>query len=426
MNIVDSQIVVAILLKSGFTETCDINEADVILFNTCSVRDRAEMTLFKSLEYIKSLNKFKRRLVGILGCVAQRLKDSLLEYDVIDFVVGPDSYRELPCIIEKALKNFRSSFTDFNYFEHYSDISPRYNNKIFAYIPISKGCNNVCSYCVVPYTRGPQKDRDVDSIIKEVENLSKNGYKEVTLLGENVNLYKYKSEGGREYDFADLLDVIARIDNRIRLRFLSSYPKNFTDRLVNVIAKNNNICNHIHLPLQSGSDKILRLMNRHYDSNEYISLVDRLRKNITNCEISTDIMTGFCNEEDIDHKKTIELIEKCRFSQVFSFIYSSREGTYSSKFLDDNVSLGVKKKRLKEIIDFQRSISLDDNKKCINGLFEILVEGYSKKDRNKLFGRTEGNKIVVLDNRDNCVKIGDFVNVRVIDCTSATLIGVKV
>lgn len=426
MNIVDSQIVAAILTKNGFNETYDINEADIILFNTCSIRDKAEQTLFKTLRYVKSLGNSKRRLVGILGCVAQRMESSLLENDIVDFVVGPDSYRKLPSIINEALKDVKGSFTDFDYLESYSDIVPKYNSEIFAYIPISRGCNNICSYCIVPYTRGPQKDRDVNSIIKEFENLSKKGYKEVMLLGENVNSYKYKSENGHEYDFADLLDILSNIDSRIRLRFISSYPKNFTDKLINIIVKYDNICNHIHLPLQSGSDRILKLMNRHYDSSEYVSLVEKIKKTIPKCEISTDIITGFCSEEDIDHRKTMELIRQCRFSQIFSFIYSVREGTYSAKFLEDNVPLEIKTNRLNEIIDLQHSISLEDNKKCINELFEVLVEGHSKKDSNKLFGRTSGNKVVVIGNSTGSVKIGDFINVIITDCTSATLFGNKI
>ena len=426
MNIVDSQIVAAILTKNGFSETLDINEADIILFNTCSVRDKAEQTLFKTLRYVKSLSNSKRRLVGILGCVAQRMKDSLLENDVVDFVVGPDSYRKLPSIINEALKDLKGSYTDFDYLESYSDIVPKYNSEISAYIPISRGCDNICSYCIVPYTRGPQKDRDINSIIKEFENLSNEEYKEVTLLGENVNLYKYKSENGQEYDFADLLDILSNIDSRIRLRFISSYPKNFTDKLINIIVKHDNICNHLHLPLQSGSDRILKLMNRHYDSSEYASLVEKIRKAIPKCEISTDIITGFCSEEDIDHRKTMELIQQCRFSQIFSFIYSVREGTYSAKFLEDNVPLEIKTNRLKEIVDLQHSISLNDNKKYINESFEVLIEGHSKKDSNKLFGRTEGNKTVIIENSSDYIKIGDFVNVVITDCTSATLFGNKI
>lgn len=426
MNIADSQIISAILEKNGFKETDLIDNADVILINTCSIRDKAEKTLFKNIEYIKSINKPRKRIIGILGCMAQRLKESLLENVIIDFVAGPDSYRELPHMINKAINNLKDSSVNFKYSENYEDITPKYNSNISAYIPISRGCDNMCTYCVVPYTRGPQKDRNINTIIKEVEHLSKKNYKEITLLGENVNLYKCKCEKGEEYDFADLLDILANINNKIRVRFISSYPKLFTDKLINVIKKNNNICNHIHLPLQSGSNKILKLMNRQYDIDEYMFIIDKIKHNINNCQISTDIITGFCNEDDIDHQETLNIIKKARFSQVFSFIYSERSGTYSAKFLKDNVPLEIKTKRLNEISELQHKISLEDNKKDINNTYKILVEGYSKKNKNKLFGRTEGNKIVILDTSDDTIKIGDFINVKINNCTSATLFGNKV
>ena len=423
MNIVDSQIVSSLLVKKGYKQTEDIDNADIILINTCSVRDNAEQTLIKKLNSISHLKKRNKIVIGILGCMAQRLKDNLIKNENIDFVCGPDNYRSINEQIEKALFNEKTSYAKMIFSEHYEDISPIYNSTIFAYIPISRGCNNMCTYCVVPYTRGPEKNRPIESILDEVKKLSEKGYKEITLLGENVNLYKY-NDNNRTYYFHDLLQSIANINNKIRIRFLSSHPIGFSDELIDVISKNKNICNHIHLPLQSGSNRMLELMNRHYTIEEYLDIVEKIKSKINDCEISTDIITGFCNETENDHNCTLEIIKKIKFNQIFPFIYSEREGTYAQKNMKDNIDLETKKKRLNEIIDISREITLNSNKRFLNKTYEVLIEGISKKDKNEYFGRTTNNKVVIVKNTNNkIINIGDFINITIIEYSSATLIG---
>lgn len=423
MNIVDSQIVSSVLSQKGYKETESIDSADIILINTCSVRDNAEQTLLKKLNSISHLKKKNKIVIGILGCMAQRLKDELINNKNIDFVCGPDNYRSITEQIEKALFNEKSSCTEMIFNEHYEDISPIYNSSILAYIPISRGCNNMCTYCVVPYTRGPEKNRPIKSILDEVKKLSDKGYKEITLLGENVNLYKY-NDNNKTYYFHDLLQLVADINHNIRIRFLSSHPIGFSDDLIDVISKNKNICNHIHLPLQSGSNRMLKLMNRHYTIEEYIDIVKKIKTKIDDCEISTDIITGFCDETDNDHNCTLEVIKEIKFNQIFPFIYSEREGTYAQKNMKDNIDLATKNKRLTDVINISRKITLNSNKNYLNKTYEILIEGTSKKNKNEYFGRTTNNKVVIIkDTNNKIINIGDYINVSITDCSSATLFG---
>ena len=438
MNVVDSEIVTSILLKHNYQLTETIEEADIILFNTCSIRDKAEQTLLYKLDYIKHLKKNKNIIVGILGCMAQRLNSELLKHNSVDFVAGTDSYRKLPNILKDILNsNNKINSTDFDYSENYEDITPEYKNKISAFIPIARGCNNMCSYCVVPYTRGPEKSRNINSIIKEVEDLSSKNYKEITLLGENVNSYCFEDiENNKTYNFANLLEIIANIDKNIRIRFTSSHPKDLTNDIIDIISKYDNICKHIHLPVQSGSDKILKLMNRPYNKEQYLNIINKIREKIPDCAISTDIMTGFCDETEDDHKETLDLIDKVKFDFGFSFIYSERSGTHSAKYLKDNVDNETKNRRLNEIIDLQRKYYLENNQKCIGKTYQILVEGQSSKNENinknqenneilnnEWFGRNTNNRVIVFKNVDNNIKIGDIIEVKVKNCTSATLLG---
>ena len=425
MNVVDSQIVTSILLNHKYELGDTIEDADIILFNTCSIRDKAEQTLLYKLDYVKFLKKNKNIIVGILGCMAQRLKDELLENKCVDFVAGTDSYRKLPDILSEIIKNnSKINSTEFDFKECYEDIEPYYENKISAFVPIARGCNNMCSYCVVPYTRGPEKSRNIYSIIKEVENLSEKNYKEITLLGENVNSYcYYDKEKDITYTFAKLLDIVANINKNIRIRFTSSHPKDLTDDIIDVISKYDNVCNHIHLPVQSGSDKILQLMHRPYTRKDYLSIVDKIREKIPDCSISTDIMTGFCDETEDDHKETLDLINKVKFDFSFDFIYSERSGTFSAKYLKDNVDEETKSRRLNEIIALQRQYYLENNKKCIGKEYDILVEGEStKNDSTEWYGRNKNNRVCVFNNDNKKIKIGDIIKVKIIDCTSGTLI----
>lgn len=420
MNVADSEIIEMILMKKNFKKVEDINNADVILFNTCSIRDKAEQSLFKQIEQIK-INKNK--IVGVLGCMAQRLGKTLLEYKNIDFVLGPDEYRTLPQVIENIYnKKEKIAKTEFINDEFYDDFSQNYKNGIAAFIPITRGCNNFCTYCVVPYTRGREKSRDIDSIIKEIKFLKNKNYKEVTLLGENVDSYSF-CKGDKKYNFSDLLKVVAEVDENIRIRFTSSHPKDINKDVLETIQKYKNICKHIHLPIQSGSNKILKLMNRPYSREEYLEKIELIRTLIPSCGITTDIMCGFCDENEDDHQQTLDLMEKIKYDSSFTFAYSERSGTYSAKNFKDNVDKDTKIRRLNEIINSQHIHSEYQNKKCIGKTFEILVEGESKRNKNEYFGRTTCNKVVIFENLNNKIPSGEFLNVKINNYTSATLFG---
>ena len=423
MNVADSEIVESILINNSYIKVNDIKSADIIIFNTCSVRDKAEQSLFKQIDQIKNTKK-KKILIGILGCMAQRLKDELFKNENIDFVVGPDQYKQIPNIIDNICENYEGKIveTEFIQYEFYENITQNYSSSISAFIPIIRGCNNFCTYCIVPYTRGREKSRNIDSIVTEIKKLSKKNYKEVTLLGENVDSYSF-SKDNKTYNFADLLKIISENVDNIRIRFTSSHPKDIDKNVLEVIKNNKNICKHVHLPVQSGSNKILKLMNRPYSIEEYIEKINMIRAIIPDCGITTDIMCGFCEETDEDHQQTLKLMEEIKFDYAFTFAYSERSGTYSAKFLKDNICKEIKIKRLNEIIKLQQIHSKYQNSKCINKTFEILVEGQAKRNKNEFLGRTTCNKCVIFDNTNKNVKLGDFINVKINKCTSATLFG---
>jgi len=420
MNLADTEILSRILLNSGYEFTDKPMSANVILINTCSVRQHAEQRVFGRLNEFQTLRKENPSLViGILGCMAERLRDKLIELmETVDLVVGPDEYRALPSYIDSARKGEKVVATRLSREETYDDVKPLRCGKLSAWIPVMRGCNNFCSYCVVPYTRGRERSRPLLSILKEVEELSDCGYKEINLLGQNVNSYK---DG--KLDFADLLERVADVDSRMRIRFITSHPQDIFDKLIYTIASKKNICKHFHLPVQSGSDRILKLMNRNYTSSYYKSLVRKIRDIIPGVSLTTDIIAGFPTETEDDHRATIDLIEEIRFDSAFTFLYSPRENTKASS-MDDDVLRSTKVRRLNEIIEVQRRISLELNKELIGRSVEVLVEGPSKKSNSNSCGRTETNKMVVF--QKNGEAVGDYVNILIKQANAATLIGERV
>ncbi len=424
MNVVDSEIVASILLKQGYELTDDINEASLILLNTCSVREHAEKRIWnklKSLRYLKKKNS--ELIVGIAGCMAERLKDRFIEKEqLVDIVIGPDAYRSLPLLIEDVESGHKAVNVLLSREETYADISPvrMDKNGVTSFVAIMRGCNNMCSYCVVPYVRGAERSRNPESVISEVRQLFKSGYREVTLLGQNVDSYRWE-DNGEVIGFHKLLEKVALIDPLLRVRFSTSHPKDISDDLLKVIAQYDNICKHIHLPAQSGSTRILKLMNREYTREWYMDRVRAIRNIIPGCSISTDIITGFCTETDEDHKESLSLMEWAGFDFAYMFKYSERPGTLAARRLKDNVPENVKVSRLNEIIALQNTLSAKSKREDVGMVFEVLIEGASKRSPDYLSGRTSQNKIVVFP-RENS-KTGEYVNVRVDRCTSATLIG---
>ena len=428
MNVADGEIVDAILLNSHFEKSEDIDNADVILFNTCAIRDKAEKTLLYKLDYITGLkhrNVKKKIIVGILGCMAQRQKEELLQHKHVDFVIGPDEYRRIADIINEIItSSSKVNATTLSLCETYGDITPHYRAGVTAYIPISRGCDNFCAYCIVPYTRGRERSRDIYSILREVKLLQQQGFKDITLLGQNVNGYKYAT-----YNFAKLLDAVASTAKNVRIRFLSSHPKYFNEDIVQIIASHKNICKYIHLPVQSGSNRMLKIMNRNYTREQYLEQIHMMRDILgEDVAISTDIMCGFCGENDDDHKETLSLMEEVKFDYSFTFAYSERQGTYASKHLKDDVDKTTKIKRLNEIIKLQCQHSLEKYQKCIGKTYEVLVEKKSKRDKEEWTGRIDSYKVVVFKNTSNIkpITIGDIVNVKIKTCSSATLKGERV
>ncbi len=431
MNFSDSEIVASILKDDEYTYTIDKKDADVILINTCSVRDNAELRVHKRLLELKSLKKKNNRLIiGIIGCMAERLKEQLLEQEkIVDLIAGPDAYRKLPELINSikyqvsSIKNLDLPDSE----ETYEDIAPfRYqNNRISAFISIMRGCENFCSYCVVPYTRGKERSREPESIINEAKDLFDKGYKEVTLLGQNVNSYNYSRElgvGSREYmDFTSLLREVAHISPLLRVRFATSHPKDISDALLRTIADNKNICRAIHLPLQSGSSRILKMMNRKYTREAYMERISAIKKIIPDCAVSTDIITGFCTEAEEDHQDTLSLLEWAGYDYAYMFKYSERPGTLASAKYKDDIPDEVKTKRLNEIIKLQQKLSYASNKKDMGIVTEVLAEGVSKRSAEYLKGRNSQNKVVIFP--ASKFKAGDYVNVRITKFTSATLFG---
>ncbi|MES1214810.1 MAG: radical SAM protein [Bacteroidota bacterium] len=457
MNFADSEIVASILNKEGFGATRNAEDADLIFINTCSIREKAEQTVRKRLTEFKKLKLQKRHLlVGVLGCMAERLKSKFLEEEkLVDMVVGPDAYRTLPGLVEEAEGGQKAVNVLLSRDETYADISPVRidSNGVSAFVSIMRGCNNMCSFCVVPFTRGRERSRDADSIINECRDLFEKGYKEVTLLGQNVDSYYYypaspsPSEGGvsdsensndsLKFDetknpplegreaitFAMLLEKVALISPLLRVRFSTSHPKDITDEVLFTIRKYKNICKYIHLPVQSGSTRILQLMNRTYTREWYIGKVDRIREIIPDCGLSSDIITGFCTETDQDHQDTLNMMNYCGYDMSYMFFYSERPGTLAERRYEDDVPLEVKKSRLQEVVDIQNRLSLESNKKDVGKFFEVLIEGESKKSANDWMGRSSQNKVIVFPKKNNELKKGDYVIVKVTACTQATLLG---
>ena len=425
MNAADSEVVAAILQDRKYQLCKNAEEADAIFINTCSVRDNAEQRIWGRLNHLKGLKKKNKQLiVGILGCMAERVGDDFLKHDAVDLVAGPDAYRDLPYLMDKALDHEAAINVELSTNETYDKITPvRIGNKtISGFVSITRGCNNFCTYCIVPYTRGRERSRDPKDILNEIRDLNEKGYKEVTMLGQNVNSYKWLPEGERKpIRFWDLLDMTAKEFPSLRIRFTTSHPKDMSDKVLKVIATNPNICRHIHLPMQSGSSRILKLMNRKYDREWYMKRISSIRKIITDCGISTDVFSGFCTETEEDHQETLSLMEWAKFDMAFMFKYSERPGTYAHKHLDDDVSEEIKIRRLNEIIALQNKLSLESNQADIGKLVVALVEGPSKKSADELVGRTSTNKVVVFPNKN--FQKGEYVTVRVTKCTQTTLIG---
>lgn len=424
MNVADTEVVASIMEMDGYIITDDLESADAVFVNTCSIRENAEQRVINRLEYFNAIkHKHNEKLIiGVLGCMAERVKEVLIEEHHADLVIGPDSYMDLPNLMSAAEQGEKAINVELSKTETYKDVIPLKigGNNISGFISIMRGCNNFCTYCIVPYTRGRERSRDTESILNELDDLKKKGFKEVTLLGQNVNSYLY-TNGDKSVDFSDLLEMVAKHAPKMRIRFATSHPKDMTDKTLHTIANNENICKFIHLPFQSGSSRMLSLMNRKYDREWYLDRIAAIKKIIPGCGLSTDIMCGFHDETEEDHKETLSLMEEVVFDSAFMFKYSERPGTFASNKLKDNVPEEVKKRRLQEIIDLQREHSELSNKKEVGKEFEVLIEGYSKKSRNQFFGRTSESKVVVFDKKSH--NIGETVRVKIIEYTSATLIG---
>ena len=429
MNVADSEVVASVMKMAGYDTTDTLDAADAIFINTCSIRDNAEQKIFSRLNQLNALrrNRKRRLIVGIIGCMAERLKEVLInEYDV-DIVAGPDSYLELPNLIASAEAGEKAIETTLSTTETYRDIIPQRisGNKVSGYISIMRGCNNFCTYCIVPYTRGRERSREPESILNELRDLQNKGFKEVILLGQNVNSYLFKpADGGEPVDMAALLALVAEAAPEMRVRFTTSNPEDLSDEIIATMASHANICNHIHLPVQSGSNKILKLMNRKYTREWYLDRIAKIREAMPDCGISSDMFTGFHNETEEDFEETLSLMREVGFDSSFMFKYSERPGTFAAKHLPDNVSEEVKIDRLNRMIALQNELSLCSNRNDVGKTFEVLVEGYSKRSKDDMFGRTQQNKVIVFPAGDT--KVGDRVMCVVEKATSATLIGHRV
>lgn len=424
MNVADSEVVAAVLGEKGYDLTEDHQDADAILINTCSIRDNAEQRIHARLDLFQShKKKTPEKVVGLIGCMAERIGDQLLEKKKIDLVAGPDAYRDLPYLFDKVNRGEEAINVDLTTNETYDSIIPKRigNNKISGFVSITRGCNNFCTFCIVPYTRGRERSRDPKDIINEVQDLINKGYKEVTLLGQNVDSYRWRETGSRPVKFADLMEMVAKVDPKIRVRFTTSHPKDMSNKLLEVIAKYPNICKFIHLPFQSGSSQVLEKMNRKYTREWYLDRIKAINEIIPNCGLSTDVITGFCSETEEDHKETISLMEEVRFDSAFMFKYSVRPGTYAHEHYEDDVPDDVKSRRLEEVIALQSRISQENNRQDIGKVVEVLVEGVSKKSDEQYFGRSSQNKMVVFPKGD--LEFGDYVRVKVNSSTQTTLIG---
>ena len=438
MNFADSEVVASILKKDGYELTNDSKSANLVLLNTCSIRDKAEQTVRNKLKTYNSYKKDNRNLkIGLLGCMAERLKDKLLEEEkMVDLVVGPDSYKDLPNLLDEVDHNQKAVNVILSKSETYGDISPVriHNNGINAFVSITRGCDNMCTFCVVPFTRGRERSRNPDSILREIDELNQKGYKEITLLGQNVDSYLWYGGGPKKdfkkateeqkknsIKFSSLLDLVASSFPEIRIRFSTSNPQDMTIDVIETMSKYNNICNYIHLPIQSGSDRILKKMNRLHTREEYLELVKKIREIIPNCGISHDMITGFPSETERDHQDTLSLMEEVKYDFGYMFAYSERPGTYAARHFKDDISPEIKQRRLEEIIILQQKHSLERNKSFINKNCEVLIDKESKKSNDFWSGRTTENNVVVFPKYN--FKLGDTVNVDISDCTTATLIG---
>lgn len=419
MNVADSEVVASVMKMAGYEPTDSLDEADAVFLNTCSVRENAEQKIIHRLEALNGQRRKGRKfIVGVLGCMAERVKEGLLNEYGADLVAGPDSYLTLPDLIAQVEAGHKAINIELSTTETYRDVVPERvaGNRLSGFVSIMRGCNNFCHYCIVPYTRGRERSRDVESILTEVRDLEKRGYKEVTLLGQNVNSYACG-----EVRFPELLRRVARAVPGMRVRFTTSHPKDMSDETLHVIAEEPNVCRHIHLPVQSGSNRILELMNRKYTREWYLERVAAIRRTIPDCGLSTDIFAGYCSETEEDHRQSLSLMRECGYDSAFMFKYSERPGTYASRHLPDDVSEEVKVRRLEELIALQNELSAAANERCVGRVYEVLVEGFSKRSREQLFGRTEQNKVVVFDR--GSFRPGQYVRVRITSASSATLKG---
>lgn len=423
MNVADSEVVASVMQMEGYRLTENLKEADAVFVNTCSIRDNAEQRVVQRLEYLNAIKKQKKgkMIIGVLGCMAERAKTDLIDTYKADIVIGPDAYLDLPNLVGLAEKGEKAINVELSKTETYKDVIPlKIGGGITGFVSIMRGCDKFCTYCIVPFTRGRERSREPESILNEIRDMQQKGFKEVTLLGQNVNSYLY-DDGNRKIDFPSLLEIVAQAFPTMRIRFTTSHPKDMTDRTIEVIAKYHNLCNFIHLPVQSGSARMLKLMNRKYDREWYLDRIAAIRRIIPDCGLSTDIMCGFHSETEEDHRDTLSLMREVRFDSAFMFKYSERPGTFAAKRLEDNVPEEVKVRRLQEIIDLQNQLSQQSNQNDVGKTFEVLVEGFSKRSREQLFGRTDQNKVVIFDKQN--YRVGDLVTVRITGHTSATLFG---
>ncbi len=425
MNVADSEVVASIMETVGYSQTDAVDSADAVLLNTCSIRDNAEQKIHSRLQALNALRRAKNRkplIVGVIGCMAERAKDELINRDGVDLVAGPDAYLDLPNLFAAVEAGHKAINVELSTTETYRDVIPARSlaNRVSGFVSIMRGCNNFCSYCIVPYTRGRERSRELASILNEVADLKRHGFKEVTLLGQNVNSYRYVTPDGETVDFPALLERVAQSAPSMRVRFTTSHPKDMSDATIDVIARYPNICNHIHLPVQSGSNSVLKAMNRKYTREWYLDRIKAIRSRIPDCGISSDLFTGFHGETEEDFNQTLDLMREAAFDSSFMFKYSERPGTLASRTMPDNVPEEVKVERLNRMIALQNELSAESNRRDIGKVFEVLVEGFSKRSREHMMGRTQQNKAAVFPR--GSVKVGDFVKVRVTDASSATLI----
>lgn len=423
MNVADSEVIGSILKISGYDVCEDIRDADLILLNTCSIRDNAEQKIYGRLDQLNAMRRGKNTLVGVVGCMAERVKEELIKKYKVNVVAGPDTYLSLPELIAQAEMGHPAMNIELSTTETYRDVIPLRicSGKVSGYISIMRGCNNFCHYCVVPYTRGRERSRDIQSILNEASDLVAKGFKEIILLGQNVNSYSFTDNDGTTVTFPELLRRVARHAPQARIRFTTSHPKDMSDETLYVIAEEPNVCKSIHLPVQSGSNNMLKAMNRKYTREWYLDRIEAIRRIVPDCGLSTDIIAGYCGESEDDHLETLSLMRHCSYDAAFMFKYSERPGTFASRHFKDDIEDCEKVRRLNEIIALQQECSANNNMKCIGETYEVLIEGVSKRSKEQFYGRTEQNRTAVFDRKG--YRIGDFVKVRINDATAATLLG---